>query len=119
SDVCSSDLIGINTAVGIHQYFEVTLALAIERVPLMEHIVICQMIDQADEFARFKIFGVVAFLEIVQLLKYGYRYADVVFIIVEDGIVFINNYRGVEYEDLLFLLGFSHASQRTWFTKGK
>jgi hypothetical protein len=27
--------------------------------------------------------------------------------------VFINNYRRVEYEDLLLLLDFSHASQRT------
>lgn len=31
------------------------------------------------------------------------------FIKVEDGIVFINNNRSVEYEDLLFFFGFCHA----------
>ena len=73
--------------------------------------------DDADGFAGFKILGVIALLEVIKLLQNRYRNSDVVFSKIKDGVVFIDDDRGVEYEDFLFLLGFRHAAQRTWFTK--
>ena len=86
------DLICIDCAVGIHQHFEIAFAFSVDGIPLMKELIFGKFVDEANELARLKILCVVAFLEIVQFLENRYRDADIVFVKIEDGVVFINYY---------------------------
>jgi hypothetical protein len=80
------------------------MALAIDVHPVLQGIAAGYLIDIADELARCEILGVVAFFEIVELLKDGDRdYYIMLFKIFYRGVVV--NYNGsVKYEDLFVFL---------------
>src|SRR5688572_3251689 len=95
--------------MGIHKHLETPLAFSVDVVPLVKHPIFGKFIQEPDKFASFEIFCVVAFFEVVEFFKNGDWNPYIMFIEIENGIVFINYYRCIEYEDLLLLLVFRHT----------
>ncbi len=58
----------------------------------MEHLVLGKFIDQTNELTRFKIFSVIALLEVVEFFQHSDRDTDIVFVKVEDAVVFVDDY---------------------------
>jgi hypothetical protein len=50
----------------------------------MKHLALRQLVYQANEFARFKILGVVSLLEVVQFLEDSDRNSYIMFVKIED-----------------------------------
>src|SRR4051812_21059948 len=88
------NFIGINStcAARFHKHLKVAFVSSINGVPLMEHLVFSEFINQTNEFACFKVFSVVAFFKIIKFFKNSYWNTNVVFSKIEDRVVFINNY---------------------------
>jgi len=72
----------------------------------VQHLILRELVDQADEFACFEIFCIVALFKIIELLQNRYRNTDVVFVEIKNGIVFVNDDRRVENKNLFFFFLF-------------
>src|SRR5690606_2929695 len=88
------NLVRINCTVHVHQHSEVAFPLPVDGIPIVQQLILRKLVDQTNELACLKIFGIVSFFEIIQLLQDRDRNANIMFVKVEDGVVFVDNNGG-------------------------
>ena len=106
----AEDLAGVDAAVLVGQHAEAAVRRAVERDPLLEHVVVRGLVELADELARLEVEDRVPLLESVELLEHRDQDRDVVLLEVVERVEVVEDDRGVENEDLA--LRFRHGKDK-------
>src|SRR4029077_3449378 len=77
----------------------------VERDPLVQHVVVGELVELADELAGLEVEDRVPLLELIELLEHRDRDRDVVLLEVLESVEVVEDDGGVEDEDLLVRLG--------------
>src|SRR4029077_5873081 len=101
----AEDLAGVDTAVLVGQDAELAVRRAVERDPLVQHVVVGELVELADELAGLEVEDRVPLLELIELLEHRDRDRDVVLLEVLESVEVVEDDGGVEDEDLLVRLG--------------
>ncbi len=105
----AEDLAGVDPAVLVGEDAELAVRRTVERDPLVEHVVVGQLVELADELARLEVQDRVPLLELVELLEHRDRDRDVVLLEILESVEVVEDDRGVEDEDLALRLGHWNA----------
>ena len=110
----AEDLAGVDPAVLVGEHAEPAVRRAVERDPLVQHVVVGQLVELADELAGLEVEDRVPLLELVELLEHRDRDRDVVLLEVVESVEVVEDDGGVEDEDLALRLGHGNAGVLSW-----
>ena len=101
----AEDLAGVDPPVLVGEHAEVAARRSVERDPLVQHVVVRELVELADELAGLEVEDRVPLLELIELLEHRDRDRDVVLLEVLEGVEVVQHDGGVEDEDLALRLG--------------